>query len=274
MMLLGGPVYREYHDPDSWIAAVRDMGFTAALCPVPVDTDEATIAAYAVAAKNAGIIIAEVGAWSNPLSPDENVRKEALELCKKSLYLADKIGARCCVNISGSRGGQWDGPDASNFTDETWQIIVETVRDVIDSVQPGRTFYTLEPMPWMYPDTAGDYLQLIADIGRESFAVHFDPVNIINSPRIYYNNRSLLQEFFKKLGRYIKSCHAKDIILRDKLTVHLDEVRPGTGNLDYFTYIREMNRLASDIPLIIEHIANEQECRQAAEYINSVAENI
>ena len=65
------------------------------------------VQAYAAAAKAADIVIAEVGTWSNPLSPDEAKRKAALEKCKKGLALADEIGARCCVNITGSLGLKW-----------------------------------------------------------------------------------------------------------------------------------------------------------------------
>ncbi len=51
----------------------------------------------------AGIIIAEVGAWSNPMSTDPEEARAALAKCQTQLALAEEIGARCCVNISGSR---------------------------------------------------------------------------------------------------------------------------------------------------------------------------
>ena len=72
-------------------------------------------------------------------------------------------------------------------------------------------------------------LKLLKAIDRPQLAVHFDPVN---SPRRYFNTSALIKECFDKLGPHIKSCHAKDILMHDKLTVHLDEVRPGLGNLD------------------------------------------
>ena len=75
-------------------------------------------------------------------------------------------------------------------------------------------------------------LKLLKAIDRPQLAVHFDPVNIVNSPRRYFNTGALIKECFDKLGPHIKSCHAKDILMHDKLTVHLDEVRPGLGNLD------------------------------------------
>ncbi len=153
-MRLGGPIFEEASNPDQWVAAVRRAGYTAAFCPVDRGASDDVIAAYAKAAESADIVIAEVGAWSNPLSPDPGTRKAAMALCKESLALADRIGARCCVNISGSRGEQWDGPHPDNLTEDTFEMIVETVREIIDAVQPTRTFYTLETMPWMYPDSA------------------------------------------------------------------------------------------------------------------------
>jgi sugar phosphate isomerase/epimerase len=238
---------------------------------VTVEAEAATVAAYAAAAAAADLVIAEVGAWGNPLSPDEKVRQAALAHCQHSLDLADRINARCCVNIAGSRGERWDGPAAANFTEETFQMIVEVVRAIIDTVQPRRSFYTLEPMPWMYPDSPDSYVRLIQAIDRPAFAVHLDPVNIICSPQRYYNQPAFLRDCFTKLGPYIKSCHAKDIVLRETLTVHLDEVRPGLGQLDYRTYLRELARLADTVPLMLEHLPDEQACTLAAQYVGSVA---
>jgi sugar phosphate isomerase/epimerase len=250
---------------------VQNLGYRAAYCPLKPGADEATIAAYAQAARAADIVIAEVGAWSNPLSPDAAERARALELCKGSLWLAEQTGANCCVNIAGSRGAVWDGPHPANLTPETFEIIVAIVREIIDSVKPTRTCYTLEAMAWMYPDAPDNYVKLIRAIDREAFAVHLDPVNMVSSPQLFFNNAALIRECFAKLGPWIRSCHAKDIILTDRLTVHLDEVRPGLGGLDYAAYLREASRLPQDVPLMLEHLASEEEYAQAAAYVRSVA---
>ncbi|MEM8863642.1 MAG: sugar phosphate isomerase/epimerase, partial [Chloroflexota bacterium] len=118
-MRLGGPIFTQTESPEAWTQAVLATSYKAAYCPISTDADSATIKAYCQAAKKADITIAEVGAWSNPLSPNIKTAEEALNKCKASLELADKIGARCCVNISGSRGDIWDGPDPANFADET-----------------------------------------------------------------------------------------------------------------------------------------------------------
>lgn len=265
-MRLGGPAFGDASDPEKWIALHKAAGYTAAFCPVNADASDDTVRAYADAAAKADIIIAEVGAWSNPLSPDEDTRRKALAHCKAQLALADRIGARCCVNISGSRGDQWDGPHPLNLTDATFDMIVQVVREIIDAVKPTRTYYTLETMPWMYPDSVESYLRLLDVVNRPRFAVHFDPVNLICSPQRYYTNAALIRDFTHKLGRWIKSCHAKDILLSGKLTTHLDEVRPGLGNLDYKTYLSAVEKLG-DVPVMLEHLSTEEEYRQAAYYV-------
>jgi len=273
-MRLGAPIFETYTDPDAWIAAVQRRGYRAAYCPVKPDADAATIRAYAEAAKRADIVIAECGAWSNPLSADEGTRHAAIAKCQAMLALADAIGARCCVNIAGSRGAKWDGPHAADLIQDTFDLIVQTVREIIDAVKPVRTFYTLETMPWMYPDSADSYLELIRASDRKRFAVHLDVVNLVCSPQRYFASAALIRECVAKLGPQIKSCHAKDIALADRLTVHLDEVRPGLGGLDYRTLLRELNDLDPDLPLMLEHLPNEHEYDQAASYVRSVAREL
>ncbi|NPV07842.1 MAG: sugar phosphate isomerase/epimerase [Anaerolineae bacterium] len=270
-MRLGGPVLTDYEGPDAWVAALRQRGYSAAYCPVEASADDATVRAYEKAARAADIVIAEVGAWSNPLSPDPETRRAALARCKEQLHLADRIGARCCVNIAGSRGPSWHGPHADDLTEATFGLIVETVREIIDEVEPSRTYYTLETMPWLYPDSPDSYLSLLEAIDRDRFAVHLDPANLVCSPQRYFHTGRLLRECFDKLGPFVRSCHAKDVVLADRFMVHLDEVRPGLGNLDYVTFLRELSRLPADTPLMLEHLATEEEYRAAADHIRSLA---
>ena len=269
-MRLGGPAFK-YSDPTSWISCLRRYGYSAAYCPVESDDDDAIIRTYVDAAGEADVVIAEVGVWNNPLSQDQEVRLKALRKCQEQLLLADRVGASCCVNIAGSRGEQWDGPHPDNFTEETFDLIVETVQEIIDAVKPTHTCYTLETMPWIYPDSADSYLSLIKAINRKEFAVHFDPTNLICSPQRYYGNRDLIHEFCTKLGPYIKSCHAKDVILLEKFLVHLEETRPGLGRLDYGAFLTEMNGMNPNIPIMLEHLSGEEEYSMAASHIRSVA---
>jgi len=272
---LGGPVYEKYNSPEAWILALKNLGYRAAYCPVGLTASREEIKAYENAAKKADIIIAEVGAWSNPISPDPKMAKEAFEKCTASLLLADQIGANCCVNIAGSRNKEnWAGPHAENFSEETFEMIVTTTRKIIDEVKPSRTFFTLEAMPWIFPESPDAYLRLIKAIDRKSFAVHLDPVNMVVSPAVFFKNGSLIKECFQKLGPYIKSCHAKDLILKEGTYMpQFDEVIPGRGSMDYRTFLTELTKFP-EVPLMMEHLQTAEEYQEGAEFIRKVEKGL
>lgn len=272
---LGGPVFTKYKNPEEWIVAIKELNYKAAYCPVKPGASSVEIKSYKEAAKKADIIIAEVGAWSNPIDPNPEKAKAAIEKNIGCLQLADEIGANCCVNISGSRNPEkWAGPHEDNLTEETFDLIVETTRKIIDTVKPKNTFYTLETMPWAYPESVNSYEKLHKAINRKQFGVHFDPVNLVISPQVYYKNGEMIQEAFRKLGPYMRSCHAKDILLLDdKLTPHMPEVRTGLGNLNYSVFLKELAKL-KNVPLMMEHLQGAEEYTKAADYIRNIGNDI
>ncbi len=271
-MHLTGPLPGPFQNSREWLDQLQEKQYSvAAGLPVGPDSKPGTIDEYLQTARSHDVAIAEVGAWSSPLSDNDAFRNESLIKCKRQLAFADQIGARCCVNIAGSRGEKWDGPDPRDLTDETFDLIVATVREILDDVQPTRTFYTLETMPWMFPCDADSYLDLIEAIDRPQFGVHFDPVNLINSPFRYFHNAAVIRDFVEKLGPQIRSVHVKDIVMARDLTVHLSEAIPGEGNLDYPALLTELNRLDDDLPLVMEHCADQAEYDRAARHLRAVA---
>ncbi len=272
---LGGPVFEKADSPESWIAALQKRSYRAAYCPLQPGAPSDEIRAYEQAAKKADIVISEVGVWINLISTEANLRSEAIEKTKKALQLADAIGANCCVNVSGSKNpAQWAGPHMDNLTEKTFDEIVQTTREIIDDVKPTRTYFALEPMPWAYPDSADNYLRLIKAIDRKQFGVHLDPMNLIVSPQLFYSSGEMIKECFKKLGPHIRSCHGKDIVLKEDIyTPQFTECRPGLGFMDYSVFLKELSKL-KDIPLMMEHLNTQEEYSLAAEYIRSEGKKV
>lgn len=274
MMRLGGVILKSWSDADEWAALAKEMGYGAVYFPLDYRAPVNEIDRYVAAAKAADLVISEVGVWNNTLDRDPGKREAAVDQAVKQLELADYVGANCCVNIAGSYSEQWDGHHPANLTARAFEEIVETTQRIIDRVKPSRSGYSLEPMPWMYPDSADSYLELIDAIDREAFVAHIDPVNVITSPGLYYNNGAVIREWFEKLGDRIVSCHAKDIIMRQTLTVHLDECRPGLGNLDYESYLSCLATADDRVCLMLEHMSEEQDYIEAARYIRGVADRL
>lgn len=272
---LGGPVFDPYDGPEAWVGYLKKRGYRAGYSPLEPGADEEDIRACEKSAREHDVVIAEVGAWSNPISSDPVEAEKAIEKCIAGLQLADQIGARCCVNISGSKNPDyWAGPHRDNMTQAVFDQVVETTRKIIDAVKPKRTFFALEAMPWSFPYSTDTYLKLFKAIDRSSFGVHIDPVNMITSPQDYFSSGKLIREMFAVLGPHIKSCHAKDITLReDNYIPQLDEVRPGLGSLDYGTFLRELAKL-DDVPLMMEHLKTDEEYKLAADHIRSVGQSV
>ena len=259
------------HDcPEEWARLHRELGLEAVVFPRDGTAPVSEIDAYKRAADDAGLCIAEVGAWCNPLAPDPAVREENIRKCIRQLELAEYVGALCCVNIAGAKGDVWDGSYAENYSERTYTETVECVRRIVDAVQPKRTAYTLEPMPHMLPDSPEIYLQMLRDIDRPGFGVHLDLVNLIISPRDYFGNRALTDRCFALLGPYIKSCHLKDAILDHSLTVSIRETVCGKGGIDLAYYLQKADACNIELPMILEHLPTPADYKTSAVYIRKL----
>ena len=265
---LGAPAYAKTDDLVELARWHRAQGYRAAYCPKLDLKDADRLLAAEKAFGDADVVIAEVGRWCNLLDPDSEKRKKNLATVTEGLALADAVGARCCVDIAGSFNRDvWYGPHPDNFTQKFFDAAVENARTIIDAVKPKRAKLGYEMMGWTLPETADRYLAMIKAVDRPAFAVHLDPCNLINSPEKIYRNTELLNECFDKLGPWIVSCHAKDLAWEVEMNVHFREVRPGTGVLDYATFLRRLAALPEPPPLMIEHLKGAEEYAAAAKYI-------
>lgn len=253
--------------PQEWAESIRSLGCGAVVFPVDYTADEKTVWAYADAAEAWGLVIAETGCWCNPISPDPKEREQALERCREQLRLADAVGARCCVNVAGAAGAKWSGAYKGNFSEETWDLTVRTIQDIIDAVRPQHTCFTIEPMPYMVPMDPDQYVRLMEEVDRDRFAVHMDFCNWLNTPEKYYFHEAFLEECFAKLGPYIKSCHLKDVQLTHELTCHLKEVPCGQGEINLENYIRLAEQYDPEMPMIMEHLKSDQAYLDSVRYL-------
>ncbi len=273
-MRLGGTVAGRFTNPQEWEEILVRTGFRAVTAPFSAYTPRKMVDDYCAVAEKHDVLIAEVGVWKNIFDPDPKTAAEAMAYAKAQLALADELGIECCVNIAGTAGSAgWDGADPSNYTRETYDRIVASVREILDAVQPKRAWYCLEPMPWMVPDGPDEYLQLIRDVDRPRFGAHMDFVNMINSPRRYLCANEFIGECFAKLGPYIRSTHLKDSHMdRMKLTTVLTECSPGEGELDFRAILKIIDRyLPADAPVLLEHMNTFDEYRAAYDAVAAAA---
>jgi sugar phosphate isomerase/epimerase len=282
---LGGPLTYT-GDPEAYVRAHVEFGYRAAYMPNIKLEARDEIAALVRAMAAADVIIAEGGAWKNLIAHDEANRQANLDYAVHQLALADELGARACVAYHGTVGHAGDpwqlsdnydyGPHPDNQSEAGFQRAVDTARYVIDMVRPKRTKFSLEMVPWLVTDTPENYLKLLKAIDRPQFGAHIDAVNMVISPRLYFNSGKMIRDGFALLGPWVVSCHAKDIVMQGgpgNISFHMDEVVPGEGNLDYGAYLTEIDKLGRDVPLMLEHF-DQAGYRRGLVHIKKVAADI
>ncbi len=273
-MRLGISTVLHHDSAGAWAAKLRGLGCGAAVFPCEYSAKDSQIDAYVQACRDHDLIIAEVHVWNNPMHNDPVKRMENIKYCQEQLRLADYIGAQCCVNITGSCGPIWDGGYAENYADDIRLRIIDTTREIIDAVTPSKTFYTLEPMPWMLPDSPESYLDLLKEVDRPGFGVHMDVVNMISCPERYFFNGRFAEKCFALLGAHVKSCHVKDVRLERFLTFNLKETACGQGGLDIVRYAQLADASSPDMPFLIEHLTTEEEFLHSLDYVKKLLAGI
>ncbi len=272
---LGGPIFLKSDDPAELAREHRRWGYSAAYCPAAAASDSDRVRAIRTTFAAEQVVIAEVGAWRNMLDPDAQKRADNLRYVIDRLALADAVEARCCVNIAGSYNPTvWYGAHPNNLSQEFFDATVENCRKVIDAVRPRATKFSIEMMGWSLPDGPDSYLELIRAVDRPAFAVHMDVCNGINSPARFYRNGDFIRDCFATLGKWIVSCHAKDLAWIPEYNVHFREVVPGKGQIDYAAYLRQLSQLPVDAPLMLEHLQTPEEYAEGRDYIRSVGDRI
>ena len=271
-MRLGGSVMKPYSSPKEWLAHVKELGYSAVVFPVESTAPASVVQEYLRVCQDNDLLIGEVGAWRNVMALDPKEREANLDWNIRQLELAETVGANCCVNISGSFAEYWDGYHPDLDTKETWDLVVSNTQRIIDAVKPTHTAYSLEPMPWMVPESPEQYLQLMKDVDRDAFKMHLDYCNMLNSIERYRHASEFITHCFDLLGPHIVSIHAKDaLILQGGLPIVINEVMPGEGSLDLSLVTKLAHGLGDDIPVFVEHLDTHEQYMQAVAAMRQAA---
>lgn len=269
-MKLGISSPLRHSNPVEWGKKHRELGLRAINFPLTFEDDERLISQYIKEAEKNHLTIAEVGVWRNTLSPDETEREKAIQYAAGQLRLADRIHARCCVNVVGARGPQWDGAYKENYTKETWNLAVKTIREIIDRAEPKNTYFTVEPMPWMIPTGPDEYLRLLNEVERDRFAVHMDIFNWMTTPKRYFFCEDFIDECMEKLGRFIRSFHLKDVLLEEDYTISLKETAVGQGGINVRYLLEKGSAIDKEMTFIIEHLDSDEQYLNRASYVKNL----
>jgi sugar phosphate isomerase/epimerase len=192
------------------------------------------------------------GYWQCLIHPDDSVRHEAVRTVQAALRVAGWLGTYAIDTGPGSLSpdGPWF-PHPYNFKQQARDQLVRSLRECAAAAEDNGVILGLEShllVTLRTPEIARDVLDAV---GSRWVRCDFDPVNWIGLDEIY-DTGSALDRMMDILGDRIASAHAKDCVIWNRLTLHLDVVAAGTGLLDYRTFLRRMEELNPDYPVIVE----------------------
>lgn len=269
-MRLGGYVFYKGTDPEEFALAHVKKGFGAAVCPEWITLQNPSLLReFKKVMKKHDVKIAEVGAWCNPLHPDEVEAEAKIQYMIERLRLAEELEATTCVNILGTKLTEnWFGPHKNCYSEPFFEEAVAASQRIIDAVNPVHTKLSFEMMPYCFLDSPQEYLRFLKAVDRKAAGVHLDICNTMNNPRRFYNNGEFIKETFSLLKDHIVTLHLKDIRLKvDETTVMFEEVIPGEGGMDYEILMEEIAKLPAETSAMLEHLDTEAEYDKATEVV-------
>ncbi|MHB9029506.1 MAG: sugar phosphate isomerase/epimerase family protein [Candidatus Latescibacterota bacterium] len=257
--------------PEETVKRIRGGGYTA-VNTQPSQWNDAELAELRAALKKYDVTVFEVGAYSNIIHPDRARRQEIISAIVQKFEGAEKIGGILVATVSGS----WDrkhliNPQPENWSKETWNVLVQSVKQILRDTAGLSVSLGMEAQVTTNLDSPRAHRRLIDEVGDPRCAVNLDPTNMISLER-YFHTTELLRECFDLLGESILGCHAKDTLIEpDVQTLHIQEVCPGRGIMDYESFLIGMSRMKWARALFPEHLPNDQ-YPEAYAYIRKIAE--
>jgi len=226
-----------------------------------------------------------VSGYTNLVNPNPEKRAANLAHLKQLIRYANELGSPYVISETGTFDTESDWVHhPKNKTKEGYEECREVIKELVDfSRQHGVTFL-VETYVNNVIGSVEETLRLFADIKDPHLGLLMDPTNYFEEHNIDQMDKTLNQ-IFNALSEKIKISHAKDVkraasaqgvkmanidaseahTLRGVGTIELPA--PGLGSLNYDLYLQRLSREYPNIPIIIEHL-EEEDVPRAKQFID------
>jgi sugar phosphate isomerase/epimerase len=241
---------------------VRELGFSGIFTrfrandPHTTPPDQARRVRDLLAAE--GVRLFQVtGYWQNLVTPDETARAESVRTLQAALRLAAALGARAIDTGPGSLNpdGPWF-PHPGNWTFDSRRQLTKSLKECAPVAEECGVYLSLEGHQLVTLDSPEVTKEILDDVDSPWVRSDFDSANWITLPTLFQTGTAI-DHMFDVLGDHIVSCHAKDIWIENRLTLHLQDGCPGKGLMDFKTLFIRMENLNPDYPVIVEGASTE-----------------
>lgn len=266
---------------DELAARIADAGFSclqfapnkavAGFEPGPDGGIPAAFAARAAAAfASRGLRISVLGCYINPIHPDPDERRRALDRFKAHLRAAQDLGCGIVATETGSLNADCSF-HRGNRDEAPFEELVTSISGLAEEAERRGLTLCVEGVVRHVAHSPRRLADLVARVGSPALAFLLDPVNFLDESN-YEDRERIIGEAFSLFGPRIRVLHAKDFLPAAAIgddptgdaapgtrppagaTPALRIVPPGRGLLDYPRILARLEEAASAADILIEDL--------------------
>lgn len=247
--------------------AFKDIEFAA-----PEDVTKEKARRVRDAFRDADLPVCCVSGYTNLVHPDPDRRRANLDMLRAIIRHARDFGSPFVLTETGTFDPDSDWVHhPKNRTEEGWDDCRTVISDLTREAREHGAVLVLETYVNNVVGSIEETLRMFAEVDSPELGLVMDPTNYFEDHNIDEMDRTLRQ-IFDALDDHIKIAHAKDVKRsgEDKSEKHaaIDAVEshsfrgvgeielpaPGLGVLDYEHYLARLARSHPNVPMIIEHL--------------------
>ena len=222
----------------------------------PLEANPADVLRVKRAFDEAGLVVAQTNGWYECLiNPDNAVRVEGIRGMQALIRIGRQLDTRFVYVRPGSinpNGHWWPHPD--NHLQQTFDRLVASMKQVSRTAQDEGVLLGIEGHVVSTLDTPRRVRDLLDAVGSPALKHNLDPVNFTGTVHDVWDTSRILHELYDLLGHDMIAAHAKDCTILDEHVVHIVEVVPCTGTMNYEVFMRRWEECCPQGYFLIEHL--------------------
>lgn len=236
--------------------------------------------------RRANLPICAISGYTNITHPDREERGRRVGALKEIIRNARNLGTPYVISETGTFNTESDWVHHErNKTEEGYQEALDVIAELAQEAYDHGAVFLVENYVNNVIGSAPELLRLFADLPHPGLGLLMDPTNYFDGTNIE-NVDATLNTMFDALGDRIKIAHAKDCKrAADTSEKHVEIEGPeantfrgagavelpaaGLGVLNYDLYVKRLARLHPNIPLIIEHL-DEDDVPRAKKFVDDI----
>lgn len=238
--------------------------------------------------RDANLPIVAISGYTNLLAKDSAVRQSNIDWVKELLKYARDFGSPYVVSETGTANEDDWLYDPWNSTEEAYQEFKKVAIELAEYAYAHDAVFLVENYVNNTVGSVDQAARLMREVAHPGIGMVLDPTN-------YYDDSNIddvdptIEKMFNVLDPYYKIAHAKDCKRASDTGVKFGEggaehnsfrgagavelPGAGLGVLNYELYLTKLKKNHPNIPIIIEHI-DEEDIPRAKEFVDGVAKKV